>query len=128
MSYENQRLPSHSSPVDTQTTPSYQPTYQPPPTYNPIVTPPSHLPQVTSSTQPHSVASNPYVPQQQQQQPTAAPSRPTGAPIKKDAAYFKAIGEAKKKTQNAISELDFSNVSNAIKFLKEALVQLQPYE
>ena len=48
--------------------------------------------------------------------------------MKKDANYFKAVGEAKKKVQFAVSELDFSNVNNAIKFLKEALGQLQPYE
>ena len=48
--------------------------------------------------------------------------------MKKDANYFKAIQEAKKKTQNAVSELDFSNVNNAIKFLKEALASLSPYE
>ena len=48
--------------------------------------------------------------------------------VKKDAAYFKAIQEAKKKAQNAVSELDFSNVNNAIKFFKEALQALEPYE
>jgi hypothetical protein len=52
-------------------------------------------------------------------QPASAPT------FKKDAAYYKAISEAKKRAQNAVSELDFSNVSNAIKNFKEALQILQ---
>ena len=48
--------------------------------------------------------------------------------MKKDAQFYKSIQEAKKRTQNAVSELDFSNVKNAIKFLREALDQLTPYE
>lgn len=49
-------------------------------------------------------------------QPQAQP-RPAAGSVKKDANYFKAIQEAKKKTQNAVSELDFSNINNAVKFL-----------
>ena len=52
------------------------------------------------------------------------PSVGAGGPIKKDAAYYKAIADAKKKAQNAISELDFSNVNNALKNFREALAIL----
>jgi hypothetical protein len=48
-----------------------------------------------------------------------------GGAVRKDATYYKAMGEAKKKSQNAISELEFNNVANAIKFLKEAIATLQ---
>lgn len=58
--------------------------------------------------------------------PTTTSQR-TG-PVKKDAAYYKSMQEAKKKAQNAISELEFNNVANAIKFFKEAMATLQPYE
>jgi len=68
---------------------------------------------------------NPYNPPQTQ--PQAQPKSAAGS-IKKDAAFYKAMQDAKKRTQNAVSELDFSNVNNAVKFLKEALVMLQPYE
>jgi len=44
--------------------------------------------------------------------------------VKKDANYYKAMQEAKKNSQNAISELEFNNVTNAIKFLKEAIAKL----
>lgn len=59
---------------------------------------------------------------------SSAPKIGGGAPFKKDATYYKAIGEAKKKAQNAMSELDFSNINNAIKFLKDAIATIQPYE
>lgn len=52
----------------------------------------------------------------------------SSAPKRKDAGYYKAVGEAKKKAQNAISELDFNNVNNALKNFREALALLQPYE
>ena len=47
-----------------------------------------------------------------------------GGTVKKDAAYYKAIADAKKKAQNAVSELDFSNLGNAVKFFREALAIL----
>jgi hypothetical protein len=47
-----------------------------------------------------------------------------GGAVKKDAAYYKAIADAKKKAQNAVSELDFSNLGNAVKFFREALAIL----
>jgi Vta1 C-terminal domain len=46
---------------------------------------------------------------------------PKAGSIKKDGNYFKVIGDAKKNAQNAVSELDYSNVNNAIKYLKIAL-------
>jgi hypothetical protein len=46
--------------------------------------------------------------------------------VRKDATYFKLVAEAKKKTSSATSELDFGNVENAVKFLREALATLEP--
>lgn len=42
-------------------------------------------------------------------------------PIKKDAEFYKRVAECKKKASYALSELEFSNVANAQKYLLEAL-------
>ena len=84
------------------------PSYNPPVVSNPYVAPmPSHPP------------SQPHI---QVPKPAAGPVG--SSTIKKDAAYYKAIADAKKKAQNAVSELDFSNVNNAVKFFREALAIL----
>jgi len=64
----------------------------------------------------------PSQPQIQVPKPAAGPGGSSS--LKKDATYYKAIADAKKKAQNAVSELDFSNVNNAVKFFREALALL----
>ena len=47
--------------------------------------------------------------------------------MRRDAEYYKKVNEAKKMAQNAISELEFNNVPNAMQFFHKAMTILQPY-
>lgn len=83
--------------------------------------PPAQAPAFTpaQSSQPAPVTQPPV------SQPPVNPYNGQKTTYKKDSNYYKAVGGAKQSANKAISELDFNNVGNAIKYLEEAANKLR---